>query len=59
MVGDLSVFGPQAVLPRKIAASATRYASGEPLSAASITWSTGTASSDYFTLSALDILVIG
>lgn len=57
--GDLSVIGPQATIPRRIAASATRFEYGEPIIQDSVTLSSGVASVNTFTLAAIDILVIG
>lgn len=59
MRGDLSVIGFAQTLPRRIAASATRYEVGEPLIQASATLTVGVSSSNVFTLAATDILVIG
>ncbi len=59
MKGDLSVIGPQATMPRRVAASATRFEVGEPLIQDSATLSSGVASANIFTLAAIDILVIG
>ncbi len=56
---DLNVIGPQATLPRRVAASATRFEAGEPLIQASASFSTGAASANVFTLAATDIGVIG
>lgn len=59
MRADLKVIGPQATLPRRVAASATRFEFGEPLIQAGATFSTGTATANVFTLAATDIGVIG
>ena len=59
MRADLSVIGPQATLPRRIAASATRFDYGEPLIQAAASFTTGAASANVFTIAATDIGVIG
>lgn len=56
---DLTVIGQTAFLPRRIAASATRFEVGEPIIQAGVTWTTGTASANVFTLAAIDIIVLG
>jgi len=59
MRADLQVIGFAQTLPRRVAASATRIEVGEPLVQASVTWSSGAASANVFTLAALDCVVIG
>ena len=59
MRADLSVIGPQATLPRRIAASATRFDYGEPLIQAAATFSSGAASENVFTVAATDVGIIG
>jgi len=59
MRADLSVVGFAQSLPRRVAASATRFEAGEPLLAASATLSSGAASANVFTLAAIDSVVIG
>lgn len=59
MRGDLQVIGPQATLNARIAASATRVESGEPIHQASLTNTSGAASANVFTLAAADTCVIG
>jgi len=58
MRGDLSVIGPQAVITRRIGASATRYEVGEPLHSVA-TSSSGAASANVHVLAAADTPVIG
>lgn len=58
MKGDLEVKGPQAHLPRRIAASATRYEVGEPLYSTA-TLSSGVASSNTYVLAAGDFVQNG
>ncbi len=58
MKGDLSVIGPQATIPHRVAAAASRFEMGEPLiSVATLT--TGAASTNVFTLAAADFVVAG
>ncbi len=52
--GDLSVIGPQATIPRRIAASATRFEYGEPIIQDSATITSGTSSANVFTLAAIE-----
>lgn len=59
MRADLSVIGPQATIPRRIAASATRFETGEPIIQDSATITSGVSSANVFTLAVIDILVIG
>lgn len=58
MKGDLEVKGPQFALPRRIAASATRFEVGEPLYSAA-TLGSGVASSNTFVLAAADFVQNG
>jgi len=58
MKGDLQVIGPQATLPLRVAASATRYEVGEPLYSAA-TLSSGVASANTFVLAAADFVING
>lgn len=58
MKGDLQVIGPQASLPRRVAASATRIEVGEPLYSAA-TLSSGVASSNTYVLAAADFVING
>ena len=58
MKADLSVIGPQAVLPRRIAASATRYEVGEPLHGLGAL-TNGVINTTTFVLAAADTPVIG
>lgn len=58
MRGDLSVIGLSQTLPRRIAASATRYEVGEPLHSTA-TSSSGAASANEYVLAAADTPVIG
>ncbi len=58
MKNDLKVVGPQATLPRRIAASATRFEVGEPLYSVA-TLSTGTANSNVYTLAEGDFVNSG
>ena len=55
---DLNVVGLANVLPRRVAASATRIEPGEPIIQAAVTWASGVATSNTFTLAAIDILVV-
>lgn len=58
MKNDLQVIGPQATLPRRVAASATRFEVGEPLySIATLT--TGTASVNTYVLAVVDFVTSG
>ena len=59
MRGDLSVIGPKATLPRRIAAGSTRFDYGEPLIQDSATLTSGVASANVFTVAAIDVGVIG
>jgi len=59
MIADLSVIGPQATIPRRIAASSTRFYYGEPLIQAAASFTSGAASANVFTVAATDIGVIG
>ena len=59
MIGDLQVVGFTQTLPRRIAASATRYEVGEPLIFDGITYSTGTASGNTAVLADTDVLAVG
>lgn len=59
MRADLQVIGFSQSLPRRVAASATRFSSGEPMIQDSVTWSAGAASANVFTVAAIDILVVG
>lgn len=59
MRGDLSVVGFAYQLPRRIAASATRYEVGEPCHRTDTTLSSGAASTNVWTLAAADTPVIG
>jgi len=59
MLGDLSVIGPQATLPRRVAAAATRFYTGEPFIQASATSTSGVATANVFTPAAIDVGVIG
>lgn len=56
MLGDLSVIGPQATIPCRVAASATRYEVGEPL-VLSVTYTSGAAGTNTCTLAAADFPV--
>lgn len=56
---DLRVTGPQATVPRNVAASATRFEFGEPLHIASFSLATGTADTNVFVLAEADTVVIG
>jgi hypothetical protein len=58
MKGDLSVIGLQTELPRRIAASATRYEVGEPLHGLG-TLTNGVINTNTFVLAAADTPVIG
>ena len=55
---DLQVIGPQASIPVRIAASATRYKIGEPIHSVA-TQSNGVASANTYVLAAADTPVIG
>lgn len=55
---DLRVQGPQATVPLRIAASATRYEVGEPLTSTA-TLSSGVASANTFVLAAADFVTNG
>ena len=58
MKNDLEIKGPSAVIPRRVAASASRFETGEPLySTASLT--TGVASANTFVLAAADFIQQG
>jgi len=59
MRADLQVIGFSQSLPRRVAASATRFSSGEPMIQDSVTWSSGAATANTFTVAAIDILVVG
>jgi len=56
--GDLQVRGPQVSLPRRVAASATRFEIGEPLYSAA-TLSSGVASANTYVLAAADFVTNG
>lgn len=57
-LADLTVIGPAITVPRRIAASATRYQPGEPLhSLAALT--SGVADVNTYVLAAADTPVIG
>lgn len=58
MRGDLKVVGAQNALPRRIAASATRFEAGELCIGSAITLSSGAASANTWTLAAADSVVI-
>lgn len=58
MRGDLKVVGAQNALPRRIAASATRFEAGEPCHT-DATLTTGAASSNTWVLAAADTVVLG
>lgn len=58
MRGDLQVLGPQATLPRRVAASATRFEAGEPLYSTA-TLSSGAISSNTWVLAAGDLIAVG
>lgn len=58
MINDLKVIGPQATLPRRVAASATRFEVGEPL-ISDATLGTGTATSNVYVLAAADFVNAG
>lgn len=58
MRGDLKVVGAQNALPRRIAASATRFEAGEPCLGSAITLSSGAASANTWTLAAADCVVL-
>lgn len=57
-LGNLSVIGPAISVPRRIAASATRYEYGEPLHTTG-TLTSGVASTNTWVLAAADTPVIG
>ena len=59
MRADLQTIGFAQSLPRYVAASATRFSSGEPLIQAAVTWTAGVADANTFTAPAIDILVVG
>lgn len=59
MRGDLSVVGQQFTVERNVAASATRFESGEPLHQPSASYSSGVCSSNVYVLAAADTSVIG
>jgi len=59
MRADLQVIGFSQSLPRRVAASATRFSSGEPMIQDSVSWTTGAADANVFTVAAIDILVVG
>lgn len=56
---DLGTIGLAYTLPRRIAASATRFEAGEPLIQAAPTWTSGVASANVSTLATIDTLVVG
>lgn len=59
MLGDLQVVGFGAVLPRRIAASTTRFYAGEPLHRTDTTLSSGAATNNVWVPAAADTPVIG
>lgn len=59
MRGDLRVVGAQNALPRRIAASATRFEAGEPCYLDGATLSSGVASSNTYELMDADGIVLG
>lgn len=58
MKRDLQVIGPQVTLPRRVAASATRFEVGEPLYSIA-TLSSGVASANTYVLAAADFVTSG
>ena len=58
MLRDLQVIGPQVTLPRRVAASATRFEVGEPLYSTA-TLSSGVASANTYVLAAADFVTNG
>ncbi len=58
MKNDLQVIGPQATLPRRVAASATRFEVGEPLYSTA-TLVTGTATANTYVLAVVDFVTSG
>ena len=57
-LGDLKVIGPQSTFNARVAASATRFQTGEPLHSL-VALTTGTADVNTFVLAAADTPVIG
>ncbi len=58
MLNDLQVIGPTVTLPRRVAASATRFEVGEPLYSTA-TLATGAASANTYVLAAVDFVTNG
>lgn len=57
--GDLQVVGMSGTIPRRVAASATRFEVGEPIIGASRTMTSGASSTNVWTLAAIDVGVLG